>query len=52
MMWEQLENCPPGPVADFRKDPRYERCIQANGRYLFHFEILTESINLRVNWSC
>ena len=34
MMWEQLENCPPGPVDDYRKDPRYERCVQTNGIYL------------------
>ena len=33
-MWKQLENCPPGPVDDYTKDPRYERCVQTNGIYL------------------
>ena len=34
MRWEQNYPCPPGPVSDYTKDPRYLRSAKGVGEYL------------------
>ena len=35
--WEQMAPCPPGPVKNFRKDPRYQSIAQGMSKLLHYF---------------
>ena len=47
MIWEQFHPCPPGPVKNFRKDPRY---LEMKGILGKLFKLLIWTISIKSNF--